>query len=124
MKSYEMLSKTQSSGFGALRSVFAPVSGPFSRQSCRLGRCVQALCVSAALMSSTCGHSKLQSCSSGSIKQCFEVDTATSATRGTRYIWLEEDVIKGLVDLGPNFGDSHLQALCVFCGLNACNRIF
>ena len=42
-----------------------------------------------------------------------EVDTATSATRGTRYIWLEEDVIKGLVDLGANFGDWH--NLCVLC---------
>ena len=126
MKSYEMLSKTQKSGFEALRSVFAPVSGPFSCQSCRLGRCVQALCVLAALMSSTCSHAIL-SFSPVRLevkKQCFEVDTATSATRGTRYIWLEEDVIKGLVDLGQNFGDSHLQALCVFCGLNACNRIF
>ena len=41
-----------------------------------------------------------------------QVDTATSATRGTRYIWLEEDVIKGLVDLGANFGDWH-NNLCV-----------
>jgi len=42
------------------------------------------------------------------------VDTATSATRGTRYIWLEEDVIKGMYysfELGMQREGAHEEVL-------------